>query len=208
MERTGRDTQSTGCRTGLWAAKARTVWAGMRGRDGSAAPARYGSHATIELPFWLAQDAAGLVGAVRALATRLVPANLGRLTVSRLGGFLALVPDRNPEELAAAMVEGLGGFRAPPGEADLMRRRAAGLMPAQDALLKRWGYRYVLKAFRTHITLTGRDPKEGRMDRVEAVFTLPAGPHRIASLALAGEGAAGCRFHLIEELPLGAHAGT
>ena len=38
------------------------------------------------------------------------------------------------------MVRDLDAFRAPPSEAEVARRRAAGLTPAQDAHLLRWGY--------------------------------------------------------------------
>ena len=183
-----------------WDARAR------RG-EGREAPARYGFHATIKPPFRPMGERAELVAAARALAARLTPVDLGRLSVKRLDGFLALMPARNPRSLAAAVVEGLDGFRAPLGDADLARRRASGLTPAQDALLERWGYPYVMDEFRMHLTLTGRDPHEDAMERAEAAFAPHAGPHRIEALSLAGEDGEG-RFHLIEDLPLGAHAGT
>ena len=190
-------------------------WLGWDARSGRGtgsgtargAPVRYGFHATIKPPFRPADDAEGLVDAARGLAARLAPVDLGRLSVRRLDGFLALVPQIGPNALAAAVVEGLDGFRAPPREDELARRRAAGLTAAQDALLARWGYPYVMDEFRMHLTLTGRDPGEGAMARAEAAFAPHAGPHRIETLSLAGEDAEG-RFHLVEDLPLGGHAAT
>lgn len=179
-------------------------WDARAGRgNGSAAPARYGFHATIKPPFRLAEgtDAAGLAAAARALAAAMPAAHLGRLKVARISRFLALMPEREPFDLAAAMVEGLDVFRAPPSAAELARRRAPGLNPLQDKLLERWGYPYVMGEFRMHLTLTGRDPHEGVRLKAETVFGQHAGPHRIDALSLVGEDREG-RFHLIEDLPL------
>ena len=185
-------------------------WDARTGRgDADGAPARYGFHATIKPPFRLAEgcDAVELAAAARALAAGLAPADLGRLTVARLGGFLALVPEREPAALAAAVVAGLDAFRAPPSAAERARRRAAGLTPSQAAMLDRWGYPHVMDEFRLHLTLTGRDPAGDARARTEAAFEPLAGPHRIEALTLMGEDAQG-RFHAVEDLPLGAHAGT
>ena len=46
-----------------------------------------------------------------------------------------------------------------------MRRRALGLAPRQEDLLSRWGYPYVLDAFRFHLTLTGPLPSPEMRDR-------------------------------------------
>ena len=45
-------------------------------------------------------------------------------------------------------------------EADIARRRAAGLTLDEETNLIRWGYPYVFDAFRYHMSLTGRVPKE------------------------------------------------
>ena len=52
-------------------------------------------------------------------------------------------------------------FARPPGAAELERRRKAGLSAAQEKMLLRWGYPYVLDEFRFHLTLTGRLQPEG-----------------------------------------------
>lgn len=166
-------------------------------------PRRYGFHATIKPPFALAEgtDADGLADAVAGLARTLPPAHADGLRLSRIGGFLALVPEGDNTEidaLAAAVVTGLDAFRAPPSGAELARRRAAGLSRAQEANLTRWGYPYVLGEFRFHMTLSGQlDLADA--EAMEAVLAprlaaiLPR-PFAIGDVTLAGEDAGG-RFH-------------
>lgn len=173
-------------------------------------PRRYGFHATIKPPFALAAgtDAGALATAVKALARSLPPARAAGLRLSRLGTFLALVPEGDSAEidaLAAAFVTGLDAFRASPSEADLARRRAAGLSPTEEANLVRWGYPYVLDAFRFHMTLSGAvAPAEA--DEIEHVLRprlaglLPR-PFTITEMTLAGEDADG-RFHELSRHPL------
>lgn len=188
-------------------------WLGWDARTGrglaTGAPARYGFHATIKPPFRLANGTTGADVVVRArtLCGDLAPADLGRLSVTRLGTFLALTPERTPAALASAVVAGLDGFRAPASPEELTRRRAADLTPVQEALLDRWGYPYVMDEFRMHLTLTAPGPDEGTVARAEAAFAHDAGPHRIDALSLVGEDAKG-RFHLIEDLPLRGHSGA
>src|SRR5260221_492163 len=87
------------------------------------------------------------------------------LTLASLSGFWALVSSRpcgTVDRLAEDCVRWFDAFRAPPSIDELTRRRRAGLSEAQDALLVRWGYPYVMEAFRFHLTLTQRlDPAEG-----------------------------------------------
>lgn len=71
---------------------------GPKGRPCHAAPTRgprrYGLHATPKAPFRLApgRSEADLADAVTALAVPLAPAQAAGLTLSRVDGFLALVP--------------------------------------------------------------------------------------------------------------------
>ena len=174
-------------------------------------PRRYGFHATVKPPFALADgtDAATLTEAVAALAATLPPARADGLRLSRIGRFLALVPAGDSagiDALAAAFVTGLDPFRAPQSEADLARRRAAGLSPAQEAHLIRWGYPYVLDEFRFHMTLSGplSDAEADDMERVLAdqLAGLLPRPFTIADMTLAGEDADG-RFHELSRHRLG-----
>ena len=60
------------------------------------------------------------------------------------------------QALADECVERLDEFRAPPSEAELARRRRAQLTEAQEAMLVRFGYPYVLNTWFFHMTLTRR----------------------------------------------------
>ena len=125
-----------------------------------------------------------------------------------LGGFLALRPEGDANalsDLAAACVEGLDDFRAPAPEAELEQRRKAGLSPAQEAHLQRWGYPYVMDQFRFHITLSRRlsddeaAPAEAWL-REHLDPMLPR-PFHIPDMALVGEGPDG-RFRMIHRYTL------
>lgn len=173
-------------------------------------PRKYGLHATLKPPFRLR---AGLtLPALEAACARLAAAQraltLDGLEIARLGRFLALRPVGDTDALnalAAACVRELDGFRAPLTDADLARRRAARLTPAQEANLATWGYPYVLDAFRFHITLSGKLDKD-TLARTQAVLEqhltplLPA-PFHIPDLALVGEAEDG-RFHVIHRYAL------
>lgn len=178
----------------------------------TAAPRRYGFHATLKPPFALApgHDRAALLSAVRAFAASRAPAAGPPLALTRLGNFLALAPSGAApaiEALAAAAVEDLDAFRAPPGEAELARRRAAGLDRHEEALLARWGYPYVMDRFRFHLTLTGpfgRDEAD-RLTEALAPLVAPFGESNLAvgELALFEEPGPGDPFRLILRAPLG-----
>jgi len=174
------------------------------------APHRYGFHATIKPPFQLAagRTVEALAEALERLCARAPRVTLDGLAPAPLGRFLALLPegDQAPlDALAAAVVEDLDSFRAPPTEAELAHRRGAGLAPRHEALLARWGYPYVMDAFRFHMTLTGKLPPDWRT-AVRAVVDRDLGPllprpFTIDGLSLVGEAGDG-RFHLIHRYPL------
>lgn len=128
----------------------------------TASPRRYGFHATLKAPFALAAGAhaALLHETARVFAETREAFDLP-LRVASLDGFLALVPDTpSPavHRLADDCVRQFDRFRARTSEAELAKRRAAGLTPRQDACLRRWGYPYVFDEFRYHMTLTERLP--------------------------------------------------
>ncbi len=190
----------------------RPVFAGLPRPVGelTATPRKYGFHATIKPPFRLAANSsrARLEADMAGLADRLAPARSKALHLARLGRFLALVPEgdaRTITALAAETVAVLDHHRALPTESELVRRRAAGLSSRQEALLKQWGYPYVMDEFRFHMTLTGR-LHPGEADAVEAVLApllaplLPA-PFVIGDLCLFGEDETGM-FHQLERFTL------
>ncbi|MBY6049252.1 DUF1045 domain-containing protein [Vannielia litorea] len=175
------------------------------------APRRYGFHGTVKPPFRLVEskDREGLEAALCEVCATTAPVSLDGLRLAALGRFLALVPvgDTRPlSDLAARVVTELDGFRAPPGAAELDRRRQGGLTARQDSLLLRWGYPYVLDEFRFHLTLTGAlDALTACRAEValgSALSQLGLSPFQIRSLCLVGEGDDG-RFRLIRRVPLG-----
>ena len=176
----------------------------------TATPRKYGLHATIKPPFRLAEGMtrAGLEIACADLCASLAPVTLDGLELTRLGRFLALCPTGDTtalNALAARAVEALDAFRAPAPDSELARRRAAGLSPAQEQNLLRWGYPYVMEEFRFHITLSGKLAKPELGPVTEALAQhLAAGlpvPFTIPDLALMGEAEDG-RFHLIHRYAL------
>lgn len=213
-------------RTGSALARKGAVWLGRDAETGAlldqpplagfdlaaltAEARRYGLHGTLKPPMRLAPGLGlpDLRAGLADLASGLAPVDLGVLRLRRLGGFLALVPDPQPaalSRLAAQVVAGADRFRAAPDQDELTRRRAPGLSPAQEALLQRWGYPYVMEEFRFHLTLTGRLP-----DAVAAAVMAAARAHLddalserqwLSDLALFGEDAHGV-FHLLERVPL------
>lgn len=173
-------------------------------------PRKYGLHATLKPPMRLAdgQNLARLQMACDALAAQQAPVTLEGLHLARLGRFLALRVTGDEialSRLAAACVQDLDPFRVPASEAELAKRRASGLSPAQDANLLAWGYPFVLDQFRFHITLTGKLPK-AELPAAEAALEahliplLPT-PLVIRDIALVGEDDAG-RFHMIQRYAL------
>ena len=183
----------------------------------TAAPRRYGWHATLKAPFTLAPgvDWLTLHHAVQMLAQGLLPFAMPPMQVQRIDDFLALVPmaghaaNSDIQAAAAACVTQLQPLAAPLTAQDLARRRAAGLTPRQDALLQQWGYPFVLEEFRFHLSLTGSlaGADAGTValvqDAAEQFFAdLP--PLRFSSLALFSEPTPGADFVLLDHLELGA----
>lgn len=151
-------------------------------------PRKYGFHGTIKPPFVLADgtDAAQLGAAFGALCAQLAPITLDGLEVANLGPFLALKPLGDQAALAVTagtVVKQLDPFRAPPSQAELVRRRKARLTPAQEQNLMDWGYPYVMDDFRFHITLTGR-VKRSDDDAVSEVARDYFAPHLPAPLVV------------------------
>lgn len=181
-----------------------------RADEVTAAPRRYGFHATLKPPFLLVEDAsqAALGDAVARLAGAIAPARVDALKLSRLGPFVALVPDGEDgplSHLAATLVRDLDAFRAAPSPDELARRREKRLSSEEDTNLVRWGYPYVMDAFRFHMTLTGplddrtaTDTEAWLAPRLAAI--LPR-PFEILEVTLAGEDEDGF-FHEIHRYSL------
>lgn len=184
-----------------------------RGLGGAlaATPRRYGFHATIKAPFRLAPGCspAALVAGFERLCAGLAPVAVAPgLQLRRIAGVLALLFKPQPAAvtaLAAEVVRGLDGFRAPLSSEERARRRPELLTAAQRALLDRWGYPWVMEEFRYHMTLTGALSAAEEAEARQRLQPLLAGllpqPHPITALALMGEDAEG-RFHLLHQAGL------
>ena len=170
----------------------------------------YGFHATLKPPFALAPgrtEAMLMVALTEFAASRrkLIAPPLKLAAISR---FLALVPSTSTPELhqlADHCVARFDRFRAPPDEAELAKRRAAGLTPTQDALLQRWGYPYVFEEFRFHMTLTRRlnAEEQARIEAVLAPLVAPvtSGPLVIDALSLFAQADRTSPFRLVRRFP-------
>jgi hypothetical protein len=180
----------------------------------TAAPRRYGWHATLKAPFRLAagQSLLTVQSALRDLAHRLPAFDMPPLQVTRMGSFLALVPQGDLSQIqatAAACVTELHPLAEALSVADLARRRKTRLTPEQDRLLLAWGYPWVLDEFRFHMSLTGplNDLSPDAQNAVQAAASahfevLPT--CRFGHLALFVEPQAGASFELVDTMALSA----
>lgn len=173
-------------------------------------PRKYGFHGTVKPPFRLAEGRGvdELHKAATALSRVLQPVTLDGLQLSQLGHFLALTAQGRTTglaSLASHVVMELDAFRAPPTDAEIARRSPASLTPTQNALLRRWGYPYVMEEFRFHLTLTGRmsddDLAVTKSVLEPAVAPLLPEPFEVTSLCLFGEGEDG-RFRNLHRYTL------
>lgn len=163
-------------------------------------PRRYGFHATLKAPFFLADGCSedDLKSAFEVLAQTQCPVRLDGLEITPLGGFVALVPVGNTdalEQLAAQCVAELDRFRAPMSEAERQRKTKPNMSAAHQQNLDNWGYAHVMDAFRFHMTLTGPLSKAVRRDVIsqaqEHFAPISLSPLKICGIALVGETEAG-----------------
>ncbi len=184
----------------------------------TAAPRRYGFHATLKPPFRLARGArlTELAQALDRLCATQASFRLPPLAAAELDGFLALLPSfpaPRMETLAAACVRGLDQFRAPLTAAELARRRRGPLSEREDALLRRWGYPHLLDQFRFHFSLTG-PLREAAPDVVaalrrtatEAVARRAGEPLLVDSVCIFEEPASGADLRIVHRARF-AHCG-
>ena len=181
-------------------------------KEVTAAPRRYGFHATLKPPFHLKPGTTveNLLDAGRNLARAHRPYEVN-MVLRQFSDFFALMQGHSraaTQALAAAAVSELDGFRALPSERDLERRRTSGLSGAQETLLQRWGYPYVMSEFRFHMTLSQRITDEGEADLMRPVLRdhfagILECPQMIDAIAVFREEAPGEPFVQIERFPLG-----
>jgi 2'-5' RNA ligase len=176
-------------------------------------PRGYGFHATLKAPFRVVPDAGerDLFASLDRLAATFDGAPAFRPRVALMDGFVAIVPDRMPPALSAladACVEAFEPVRAPLSEPERRRRLAAGLGPDQIVNLDRWGYPYVFKNFRFHMTLTGRlssERAETIRGRLSGLLDETIGDRAIVvdRLALLRQPGPGHAFEVARVAPIG-----
>lgn len=120
----------------------------------------YGFHATLKAPFVLKRDknADELIAKASAFAASRTAFEVPGLMVDKLSRWVALTlktPSAEMDRLAADCVRDFDPFRAEHDQADLDRRRQAGLTPRQDQQLIDYGYPYIFGDFHFHMTLAG-----------------------------------------------------
>ena len=173
-------------------------------------PKKYGFHATIKAPFIMkgSKRSTELISAFDEFAEICSPVVLEGLEVKKLGDFLAFRPVGSEEKLnslVANVVEHFDRFRAPLTQKEIVKRRRTKLTTIQEALMKKWGYPFVMSEFQFHITLTGPLYQNDADMAYSAVRSLFGGiikePFKVNSLCLAGEDENG-RFHLIKRFEL------
>lgn len=180
--------------------------------DLTAAPRRYGLHATLKPPFRLAPrlQEADLRDALAAFAAKRAAIQMDRMSLSTISKFLALIPASaatEAQDLAAQCVRHFDRFRASPLTEETTQRLATCLTPRQQVLVAEWGYPYVLDEYRFHITLT-----EGIADNAlrrklgdalaELFAPVLAGPVRVADLCLFAQTDRSEPFRIIDRYPL------
>lgn len=124
-------------------------------------PRRYGLHATLKPPFRIARNRseAELRSAIAGFTACCHPFSTSPLVLRQINDFFCLCPEKQTTELgalAAACVQNFDTFRAPLTRLELARQRAEILTSSEKQNLTRWGYPYVMDAYRFHITLTCR----------------------------------------------------
>lgn len=127
---------------------------------------KYGFHATIKPPMPLQGSRAELEDALADFASTNEPVAIGRIKLTLLEGFIALVPAEQSEDLtrfAGDVVETFEPNRAPLSDNERARRlEGRNFSPRQIELIDRYGYPYVFEQFQLHMTLTDRLPEAER----------------------------------------------
>jgi hypothetical protein len=172
----------------------------------TAAPRRYGWHATLKAPFTLASgaDVGQLQEALKTIAATSSPFELPPLKVALLDDFLAIVPQTRSaaaDAAAARCVMELQPLAAPLSAKELLRRRQSPLTLAQDALLVRWGYPFVMDQFQLHCSLTSSlkhlSPQQVQcLQQAAQDWFVKLPPCRFETLALFAEPVQGADFLL------------
>ncbi len=139
------------------------------------APYHYGFHGTLKPPFRIREGIAEkqLISEMKSFCSRKKPFIIDVLEIAWIGKFLCLRPVgpvSELERLAGDAVQQFDRFRAPMNHTERAKRMGKGLTPVQQSMLLQWGYPYVFKEFRFHLTLSSNveRPEERSMLEGEA----------------------------------------
>jgi Protein of unknown function (DUF1045) len=180
----------------------------------SAHPRHYGFHMTLKAPFRLAttQTEPKLIAALTVFAQTMTRFEMGQLGVEcrceRDGaGFVCLAPAQNSAELMALeqrIVPSFDHFRAPLTDQEIARRQPERLEAQERDYLMRYGYPFVLEAFRPHFSLTGTIEKPEKVADALAMAQ-GAGLSRFtcSGLALFKQENPNSRFRIIQRFAAG-----
>jgi len=178
----------------------------------TASPRMYGFHATLKPPFRMAAGATerDLREVLDEFAAKRAAFDAPPLRLGKLGSFLALVlsaPSPQFEALAADAVRCFDRFRMPATAEEIERRKHPRMKPRQIALLRMWGYPYVLDQWRFHMSLTGSLPEEDlqKLSRFLALQTEPfaSQPLRVDAVCLFEQAGEGMPFSITGRYPFG-----
>ena len=180
--------------------------------DLTSEPRKYGFHATLKAPFFLAVgvDEEALKVALQRFAEKTPAVATVGLDVSPIGPFLALTPLGDANEinaLASLVVNHFDAFRAPLSTADRERRLKSPLTSRQTDYLDRFGYPYVHEEFRFHMTLTGplhADDRGAMRKTLADAYSVEAAPGTLTidRICLFRQETPAARFRIIDSVRL------
>ncbi|MBV1702020.1 MAG: DUF1045 domain-containing protein [Hyphomicrobiales bacterium] len=180
-------------------------------RSMTQAPRQYGFHATLKAPFELRDASARvpLLASMQAFANSWQSFVLADVEVVALGAFLALSPTRPSaplQALADACVREFDDFRAPLDPVDLARRQASAANERQRENVTDWGYPYVFRDFKFHMTLTGalgHGPRQEMLETLRGLYAPIQKPLQIDGFALFAQPSRAERFKVVERFTFG-----
>jgi len=174
-------------------------------------PRKYGFHATLKAPMALTTGKGEneLLAACEKFASQARQIPMVKPAVASLDGFIAIVPAEPAvglEQLASDCTSEFDLFRAALTPEDRARRNPSALTMRQRDHLDRWGYPYVMKDFRFHMTLTGIIPAE-RRENILRLLQERFSELNITALAIDGiavfrQDGVGSQFKIIKHYPL------
>ncbi len=127
-------------------------------------PRKYGFHGTLKAPFRLksCKTEKELIADFEGFCRNQSSVSSDKLVLQVINDFLALAPGKQSKQinrLAQNCVTYFERYRAPLNKMELAKRRSKPLTIYQQEMLSKWGYPYVFKDFKFHLTLTGKISK-------------------------------------------------